>query len=252
MAEIYKTTKTGFDQMVYAYLVKRLREPVENTDAFGTGIVDERGAENGTTSANPNASWAYTDLDKLVAFLKSSLGPKTDTLPSVFDKFDSMLLMYPTDLVSNVPVYNKVIGLVEEISYLPPENRGQGKMQSSDEGLTMEERMQRAFTCAQFLLSCIINNGTVASENVMDFDHDVLDVVESTFHIRSIGTYKDIVDYLKNGRVIDYKQVNKDGYLLAVRIAKALVSADNTIFNPDKNNVLNYRKEWETLSTYEG
>lgn len=44
MAELYKKEKQGFDQMVYAYLVKRLREPIEDTDAFGTGIVDERGA----------------------------------------------------------------------------------------------------------------------------------------------------------------------------------------------------------------
>lgn len=251
MADIYKKTKEDFDKSVYAYLVKRLREPITETDAFGTGIIDESGAE--TQQGNPNAKWAYTDLDKLVAFIKSAMGTSVDTLPSVFDGFDSMLLMKQMDLVKNVPVYRKVIGLVEEISYLPPENRGQGNMQPvpDEEGMTMELRMQRAFTCAQFLLECIINGGTVSSENVMDFDHDVLDSVEATFCIRSVGSYKDITDYLKNGKVIDYAHVKPEGYLLAVRIAKELVKANDTIFNPDKDNVLNEAKSWRTLSTYD-
>ena len=251
MAEIYKKTKEDFDKAVYAYLVKRLREPVNETDAFGTGILDESGAE--VQPGNPNSNWAYTDLDKLVAFIKSAMGTEVNNLPSVFDGFDSLVLMNKMDLVKNVPVYRKVIGLVEEISYLPPENRGKGEMQkfSDEEGMPMEMRMQRAFTCAQFLLQCIINGGTVANENVMDFDHTVLDSTEGTFCIRSVGTYKDITDYLKNGRVIDYAHVKPEGYLLAVRIAKELVKANDTIFNPDKDNVLNEAKSWRTLSTYE-
>jgi hypothetical protein len=162
MAEIYKKTKQAFDQTVYAYLVKRLREPVEDTDAYGCGFVDERGAETQSASTNSNAKWAYTDLDKLIFFMKSAMGSAVDTLPSVFDWIDSLAIMNQADLVKNVPVYRKVIGLVEEISYLPPENRGEGKMQpnADDASLTMEQRLQRAFTCAQFLMHCIINNGT--------------------------------------------------------------------------------------------
>ena len=253
MAEMYKKDKQGFDQMVYAYLVKRLREPIEDTDAFGTGIVDERGAENPQAASNPNASWAYTDFDKLVFLLKSTLGEQVNTLPKVFDGFDSMLLMRPTQLAENLPVYRKVIGLVEEISYLPPENRGEGKMQpqAEEDGMTMEMRMQRAFTCASFLMSCIINGGTVKSENLMNFDEEVLDITEGTFGIRGLGTYKDIVDYLKAGKVIDYAHVNPEGYLLAVRIAKVLATANNTIFM-DKELVGNEFRSWRTLATYEG
>lgn len=254
MADLYKQTKFDFDQAVYAYLVKRLREPIENTDAYGAGIIDENGAETPRATNSANMKWAYTDLDKLIAFIKSSMGTEIESLPYVFDSIDSMVLMNQMDLVKNVPVYKKVIGLVEEISYMPSGNRGSGAMQQStdEEGMTMEMRMQRAFTCAQFLLQCIINNGIVASENVMDFDHTVLDSEEATFNIRSVGTYKEIVDYLKKGNVIDYAKVKPEGYALAVRIAKVLVTADDTIFNKDINAVNNEAKSWRTLSTYAG
>lgn len=255
MAAIYKKTKQEFDQTVYEYLVKRLREPVEQTDAFGCGLIDERGAER--PSANQeNAAWAYTDLDKLIFFIKSAMGSAVDTLPSVFDWIDSLAIMNKADLVKNVPVYRKVIGLVEEISYLPPENRGVGKMQpeADDATLTMEQRLQRAFTCAQFLLYCIINNGTVQSENLMEntFDQEVLAGTEATFNIRAVGTYSDIVNFLKKGKVIDYASVKPEGYALAVRIAKTLVTADETIFNKDTTLMLNDAKSWRTLSTYAG
>ena len=256
MAEVYKQTKQEFDGQVYAYLVKRLREPIEQTDAYGCRIIDERGAETPSAQGNPNAPWAYTDLDKLVFFIKSAMGQAVDTLPNVFDGIDSLVLMNKTDLVTNVPVYRKVIGLVEEISYLPPENRGEGNMQpNADEpGMTMEQRLQRAFTCAQFRMFCIINNGTVQRETMMaeTFDHDVLAATEATFNIRSVGTYSDIVNYLKNGKVIDYANVKPEGYALAVRIAKALVTANDTIFNNDLNNELNEARSWRTLSTYAG
>lgn len=255
MAAIYKKTKQEFDQTVYEYLVKRLREPVEQTDAFGCGLIDERGAERPGANQE-NAAWAYTDLDKLIFFMKSSMGSAVDTLPSVFDWIDSLAIMNKADLVKNVPVYRKVIGLVEEISYLPPENRGVGKMQpeADDATLTMEQRLQRAFTCAQFLLYCIINDGTVQSENLMvnTFDQEVLAGTEATFNIRAVGTYSDIVNFLKKGKVIDYASVKPEGYALAVRIAKTLVTADDTIFNKDTTLMLNDAKSWRTLSTYAG
>ena len=255
MAAIYKKTKQEFDQTVYEYLVKRLREPVEQTDAFGCGLIDERGAERPGANQE-NAAWAYTDLDKLIFFIKSAMGSSVDTLPSVFDWIDSLAIMNKADLVKNVPVYRKVIGLVEEISYLPPENRGVGKMQpeADDATLTMEQRLQRAFTCAQFLLYCIINDGTVQSENLMvnTFDQEVLAGTEATFNIRSVGTYSDIVNFLKKGNVIDYASVKPEGYALAVRIAKTLVTADETIFNKDTSLMLNDAKSWRTLSTYAG
>lgn len=255
MAAIYKKTKQEFDQTVYEYLVKRLREPVEQTDAFGCGLIDERGAERPGANQE-NAAWAYTDLDKLIFFIKSAMGSSVDTLPSVFDWIDSLAIMNKADLVKNVPVYRKVIGLVEEISYLPPENRGVGKMQpeADDATLTMEQRLQRAFTCAQFLLYCIINDGTVQSENLMvnTFDQEVLAGTEATFNIRSVGTYSDIVNFLKKGKVIDYASVKPEGYALAVRIAKTLVTADETIFNKDTSLILNDAKSWRTLSTYAG
>jgi hypothetical protein len=255
MAAIYKKTKQEFDQTVYEYLVKRLREPVEQTDAFGCGLIDERGAERPGANQE-NAAWAYTDLDKLIFFIKSAMGSSVDTLPSVFDWIDSLAIMNKADLVKNVPVYRKVIGLVEEISYLPPENRGVGKMQpeADDATLTMEQRLQRAFTCAQFLLYCIINDGTVQSENLMvnTFDQEVLAGTEATFNIRSVGTYSDIVNFLKKGKVIDYASVKPEGYALAVRIAKTLVTADETIFNKDTSLMLNDAKSWRTLSTYAG
>ena len=158
------------------------------------------------------------------------------------------------DVDKNMPVYKKVVGLVEEISYLPNDNRGAGAFQedSGEEGMTLDLRIQRAFTCAQFLMACIINNGTVAREGVMDFDQDVLETVEETFNIRSVGTYAEIVDYLKKGRVIDYANVKPEGYMLAVRIAKALMEAEGTIFNKERALPHNDAADWRTLSSYGG
>jgi hypothetical protein len=101
-------------------------------------------------------------------------------------------------------------------------------------------------------MACIINNGTVAREGVMDFDQDVLETVEETFNIRSVGTYAEIVDYLKKGRVIDYANVKPEGYMLAVRIAKALMEAEGTIFNKERALPHNDAADWRTLSSYGG
>jgi len=252
MAEFYKKKKEDFDGMVLAYLVKRLREPFTDKDGFGTKITDDAG--NQVSQVNPDNKWAYTGLDRLLALVKTKLGPDVERLPSKFDGVDSLTLMFGMDVDKNMPIYKKVVGLVEEISYLPADNRGAGEFQedSSEEGMTLELRIQRAFTCAQFLMSCIINNGTVAREGVMDFDKDVLETVEETFNIRSVGTYKEIVEYLKKGRVIDYANVKPDGYLLAVRIAKTLMGAEDTIFNKERSLPNNDAADWRTLSSYDG
>lgn len=251
MAEFYRKKKEEFDREVFAYLVKRLREPFEAKDGFGKRISDDSG--NMVGKLDDGSRWAFTDLDRLVAYLKTTMGTAVDRLTSKYDGVDSLSLMFGMDTDKNMPVYKKVVGLVEEITYLPAENRGAGAFQeNTDEGLSLELRIQRAFTCAQFLMACIINNGTVAREGVMDFDNDVLDTVEQTFNIRSVGTYAEIVDYLKKGRVIDYANVKPEGYLLAVRIAKALVQADDTIFNKERSLPHNDAADWRTLSTYEG
>jgi len=250
MSSMYKRQKEDFDNKVFAYLVKRLREPVTDTDAFHMGIVDEMG--NQVKQTTPETKWACTDLDRLLFFLKTAMGDKFAKITSKYDNMDSLSIMSGRDIDTNSKVYDRVIALVEELAYLPPENRGEGQyIEESEEGLTREMRLQRAFTCAQFLMACIINNGTVASENVMDFDRDVLDAVESTFNIRGVGTYKDITDYLKAGKAIDYASVKTEGYVLAVRIAKTLVKANDTIFNPDRKDELNETSEWRALASYE-
>ena len=87
---------------------------------------------------------------------------------------------------------------------------------------------------------------------VNTFDQEVLAGTEATFNIRAVGTYSDIVNFLKKGKVIDYASVKPEGYALAVRIAKTLVTADETIFNKDTTLMLNDAKSWRSLSTYAG
>lgn len=252
MSDFYKKKKEEFDSEVLGYLVKRLREPFGAKDGFGMKITDDSG--NLVGQVTPENHWAFTGLDRLVALLKTKLGPDLERLPEKYDAVDSLTLMYGMDVDKNMPVYKKVVGLVEEISYLPNDNRGAGAFQedSGEEGMTLDLRIQRAFTCAQFLMACIINNGTVAREGVMDFDQDVLETVEETFNIRSVGTYAEIVDYLKKGHVIDYANVKPEGYLLAVRIAKALMEAEGTIFNKERSLPHNDAADWRTLSSYGG
>lgn len=244
MSRWYKSKKQEYDNKVYAYLVKRLREPIDKSDAYFMGNVDEIGNDLGQKPSD----WAYTKLDKLLIKLKAAMGQQNiDALDNTYDNVDFLSVMNGVDDVDKYcKSYDKVIGLVEESTYLPPEQRGKGDFieQEDEQGLSKVERLQRALTCATYLLFSIKNNGVLVKER--DFNDLVLPAVEATFNVRSVGSVIEIASYLKNGGCVDYANVTNEGYLLAVRIAKALEKAG--LLNNPNENVDNVCRSWRSLA----
>lgn len=244
MSRWYKSRKKDYDSKVYAYLVKRLREPFNKSDAYFMGNIDDMGNDLGQKPSD----WAYTNLDKLLVQLKLAMGKeRLNSLDNTYDNVDSLSIINGVDDVNKYnQAFAKVIGLVEETTYLPAEQRGKGDFieQEEEKGLSMTERLQRALTCATYLLFSIKNNGVLVKEK--DFNDLVLPAVEATFNVRSIGSVTEIASYLKEGGCVDYANVTNEGYLLAVRIAKALEKS-GMLNNPNEN-VDNVCRSWRSLA----
>jgi hypothetical protein len=247
MAKVYKTKKAEFDDMVYAYLMKRLRCPIEKSDSYFSGAIDDMG--NPIANAT-NGSWAYTNLDKFIMQLKSLLGEKgIAALSADYDDLDAMYLMAGGKTDGYWKKFEPVIALVEETSYLPPEQRGRGEyVEEEADGMSKEQRLERALTIANFIMAAIRNNSELVSDD--SYARYVLPSVESTFSVRSLGSRNEIVDYLKKGGLADYRQLLPEGHLLAVRLAKYFIKNDLCSKNTDDGD--NYARLWRQLASYGG
>ncbi|MCQ2123331.1 MAG: hypothetical protein MJZ25_04020 [Fibrobacter sp.] len=241
MSRWYKQKKEEFDNMVYGYLIKRLKDPIDQSDAFFMGSVDEFGNE-----LKNESNWAYTKLDKLLIAIKRSLGQDViNKLPNDYNDVDTYSLMNgAVDPKEYSSAYKGVISLVEECQYLPPEQRGHGDYVDDDPELSVPERIQRALTCANYLMFAILNNDAIPSS--IEFNDTVLPSVEATFGIRSIGSDIETADYLKAAGLIDYKNITNQGFVLAVRLAKWIKM--HKLCDRGFDNVDNFRKSWEKLS----
>lgn len=244
MSKWYKNKKEEFDNIIYGYLVKRLRTPIDQTDAFFTKHIDEIGHE-----LKSDNDWSYTKLDQLLNTLKIAIGQENlQKLTSDYDEIDSFSLMNgPVDSSKYKTKFDRIVALVEECSYLPPEERGKAEYVDDDdeETLSKVERIERALTCANFLMYALKNNDDIPTER--QFNEDVLPSVEATFSIRSIGSYSEIMGYLKTNGLITYKMITPEGYVLAARLAKWIVGKELAEHGMDNSD--NYRKSWRTLAT---
>lgn len=218
MAKRYQNRKLEFDRMVYAYLVKRLREPINATDSYQVGAVDSFGAAK---ADNIKAFWAYTPLDRLIFNLRAVLGDQVKALPADFDDAETLMLMTSASDPSKIhSKYDGIVSIVEELTYLPPEQRWTGEPYlDKDSELTYPERVSRALTVATAMLYCMKTNGTPAAP----IFGKIKDAVESTFSIRSIGSADEILGLMKSSGVADYRDLTNEGYLTLVRMAKWIV-----------------------------
>lgn len=239
MAKYYRGRKQEFDDMVYGYLLKRLREPMDRTDAFCSGRVDEFGNALGKTN-----DWAYTKLDALLFRLRAKLGNAINDIEDTYGDVDTLSLMNGSvDPTEYKRKYTPVVSLVEEASYLPPEQRGFDGIISEESDMTMPERISFAMTVATYLLYCIKLDRIPTQP---EFDKEVLAATEGTFGIRSLGSCQDIESYLRKSKLINGRNLENHGYLLAVRIAK--VVAANNLCQQDINIVDNLSRDWAVLS----
>jgi hypothetical protein len=247
MAKLYKSKKAEFDDMVYAYLMKRLRCPIEKSDSYFTGAVDDMG---NPMDGVDTGSWAYTKLDKFIMQVKGLLGEKgIAALCADYDDLDAMYLMNGGKTDGYWEKFEPVIALVEETSYLPPEQRGRAEYVDDEaDNMTKEQRLERALTIANFIMSAIKNNSELVSDD--SYNRYVLPSVEATFNVRALGSRNEIVDYLKKGGLADYRQLLPEGHLLAVRLAKYFVKNDLCSKKSDDGD--NYARLWRQLASYGG
>jgi len=242
MSQLYKDSKEKFDAKVYGYLVKRLTEPYDSTDAFGMGHIDEQGNE-----ANPEEDWSYTKLDKLVFDLRAALG--TGIKKIVKDSFDGVdplaLMNSPVNPAEYLAKYDGVVKLVEEVTYLPDAQRGQaGRSAGSVEsGMTREERVSFALTVATAILVSMLKDRIVSST---EFDDEVLIDTEATFGIRSLGSANEVIGFLRSNGLSNGREITSEGVRLAYRISREI--AGNNLVNPKGGGINNLAMSWVEVS----
>lgn len=241
MAKKYRNRKLEFDRMVYAYLVKRLREPINMTDSYNVGAIDGFGVAR---ADGIKAFWGYTPLDRLIFNLRALLGDQVKDLTGDFDDADTLMLMTEASDPSRLhEKYDGIVSLVEELAYLPPEQRWTGEpFLDQNSELTYSERVSQALTVATAMLYCIKMGDTPP----MSMFGKVLDAVESTFAVRSIGTADQIVKMLKDAGVVEGRELNSEGYLTLVRMARWIVG--HALLHGD-GSVDDLSADWKALST---
>lgn len=243
MAKIYTERKKNFDDMVYGYLIKRLVEPVKSSDSYGNGHVDEFGNE-----INGEEDWSYTKLDKLVFDLKAMLGPNVGKIAAgAYQDIDTLSLMTGLDTDGYGDRFRPVVSLVEEASYLPASTRGFDGIMSDDSELSKAERVQFAMTVASFMMMCLRKDRMVTEQ---EFDDHVLNATEATFGVRAIGSYGEVLDYLKKAKLADSRDLSRDGIVLLSRIA--MMVGRNGLCVGDGSHEDDMSASWRKLGNHVG
>lgn len=243
MGQFYHNKKVEFDNMVFCYIMKRLTEPVEATDAFKAGVIDDFGCPTGAKNSD---AWAYTNLDRLVFKLRGILGERgVSALGNKFADVNYMAMMGGAiDPDKYRGKYDGVVALVEQSSYLPDADRTSNDLYVADDSeYTYDERVSRAMTVASYLMFCI-KNERIPSER--EFENEVLQSTEVTFEIRAIGTNEEIYDYLYKSKIVNSRGLTNEGYVLAVRLAKWIVAHELT---KTSKSVDNQSMNWRQLSS---
>lgn len=242
MAQIYRDRKKQFDDTVYGYIVKRLTQPYPETDAFGNGHVDEQGNE-----LDSGEDWSYTKLDRLVFDLRAALGDSLQKLiHDSFDGVDALALMDgPVDSRGFLKKYDGIVKLVEEVSYLPDAQRGQGGSPEPavESGMTREDRVSFALTVATAIMTSMLKDRIVSQP---EFDSEVLDSTEATFGLRSIGSANEVLGYLRSNGLSNGREITSEGLRLAYRIAREVV--ENKLVDPKRPGRNNQAMSWVEVS----
>jgi hypothetical protein len=240
MSRMYRNRKQEFDDTVYGCLVKRLAMPVTDTDAYHTGHVDEMGNE----LKKPD-DWSYTRLDRMIFDLKAILGDRIDNLGKTpYADVDMLALMSgKVDTKDYAGRYMPILAVVEEAAYIPAALRGKAGEADDTSDLPLGDRISFALSVANFLLYAA---RLERFPNEAEIDEEVLPSVESTFGIRALGSLQEFVDYARNARISDGRGMNRDGYVLLVRIARKVAQAG--ILKPRGFGELNQAEQWRKVA----
>lgn len=242
----YREEKEQFDNQAFSYLMKRLFEDYDETDACHSGVID--GIGNVIGEPDDKSKWSYTMLDQFVNMLKQNLSE--DALRSIFNNYSYMRDIDPLFIIKNGDVdYNEyiehfknIVTKVNDKSFLPEYLFHEESYVEEEEGMNFADQVSRALTIATFLLYTLRS-----SRNLVDVDFsDVLESVECTFNMRPFGTYSTISSYCKDHGLIDSSTISEEGIRLLVTISKEVTEAN--ILNKSKDLKHNHRANWVKLS----
>ena len=243
MDKIYKQHKENIDNLVYNYLICRLCEPIENTDAYLDGCVDS----NGNSKKNEH-KWSYTKFDKFVNELKKLLPiDKMKTRSDIINisNIDPLRIIIDKKLNSDAFIKNiePIISYIEQYNYFPNIN-GYDDNNGFDV-LSFRDKVSFMLTLSTFLLYSIKYDRLPTD---IEFNNNILPSVEITFNVRSIGTNDEYKSFCYMNKLSDKKTLTNDGILFTVNIAKLIQKNNLTteyVKNID-NQYLNWIKIAET------
>ena len=139
--------------------------------------------------------------------------------------------------------YRQVLAVIEEAAYIPADLRGRASETNETSDLPLGDRISFALSVANFLLYAARFS---RFPNTVEIDDEVLPSVESTFGIRALGSQEEFLEYARNAKITDGRGLNNDGYVLLVRAARKIVSAD--ILKPRGFGEKNQAEQWRTVA----
>jgi len=242
----YKEEKHKFDEQAFVYLMKRVFEDYDESDACHSGVID--GIGNVIGEPDGKSEWSYTMLDQFMNMIKQNLSE--DALRNIFSDYSHMRDIDPLFIIKNgdvdyskyIECFKNVVTKVNDKSFLPEYLFHEDTYIEEEEGLNFTDQVSRSLTIGTFLLYTLRNN-----RNLVDVDFsDILESVESTFNMRPFGTFDVISSYCKDHGLIDSAMITEEGIRLLVVIAKEVTDGD--ILTKSKELQHNHRANWIKLS----
>lgn len=253
MAEQYKKTKIDFDNKMYVYLMKRLFDDIQESDACNMDIIDAMGNIIGTPDKSDK--WAFTMLDKFILLIKKQVGH--DNLKSLISNFEYIKNIDPlfimnmkagTNLHTVKDTFDKIVTAVNDKEYLPESlYHDDSYVEMKEEVLNYCDYVSKALTIATFLVYTIRHDRVPTT---IEFDGSIINSVEATFNVRAIGSYDEIKKFCEDNNLIDHNNITKEGIKLLVRLSKIIVSGN--ILSTNRDRIENQAHNWKRLSGVEG
>jgi hypothetical protein len=231
----YKERKLEFDTQVFSYLMKRIFEDFDESDACNAGIID--GIGNIVKEPDYKSQWTYTMLDQFITMMKQTMGQ--DTLRDMFadyshcKDYDPLYMMNDATLSVDMSHIKNIVSIVNDKSYLPAHlYHVDDTFIDEERGLNYSDQISKALTIATFLLYGL------RSERCPDrnlFSDAIVGSVESTFNTRAFNDYEKIADFCKKNKLID-SRISNEGIRMIVKIARELVHSNILAKNDHAHN----------------
>lgn len=250
MAEQYKKTKSDYDNKAFVYLMKRLFEDVSETDACNSDIIDSLG--NKIADPDKNDKWAFTMLDQFMMLIKSRIG--ANELKILLSNFEYTKFIDPlfiinmksgTNLHKVKDAFDTIISTVHDKSYLPENlyHSDDSYVELNGDEMNYCDHLSKALTIGTYLIYAIRLDRL---PNEVEFDGNILASVETTFNVRSIGTYNEIKDFCDKNKLVEYDRISKEGIQLVVKLAK--IAVDGNLLSTSKDRIESQNHNWKRLA----